>query len=367
MVDINLFKEEEEEEWKPDSEGGESLNDDLGDDLNLGDDIEEPSPLDDEKLLGDEEAIPDFEEPDEAELEEDYEYGEGTARKAPIWLWAILGVVIVAAAFYLFWYQPRQKKKAASPSVTLLRQPQSDSLATAAQRTGGTTTSADEDTLAGGTEADREPPPPIATGTIPAGVPGSTIRYVDAAKPVFENLSSQGQLGTIILEGNRFHVGYVSANPGLSQTIGQRIQRMIGASAIKVSPEDRHRTAGKVQYWGVISGDLPQRNYPEIQTSAQRFASVDRFVQGMRGLVQQSGLTLQESETFSARSEGGIRKTPIRVKVEGKNANAVSFLDVLKGFQGAYDLTKLTIAPVDISDFQASQVKLALDFSVWTG
>ena len=367
MVDINLFKEEEEEEWKPDSEGGESFESDLGEELNLGDEIEEPSPLDDEKLLVDEEAIPDFEEPDEGELEEDYEYGEGRARKTPVWLWAVLGVVIIVAALYLFWYQPRQSRKGAYPSVTLLRQPQSDSLAPAVQRPGETTTSADDDTSAGGITGERERPTPGATGTVPAGVPGSTIRYVDAAKPVLENLSGQGQLGTIILEGNRFHVGYVSANPGSSQTIGQRIQRLIGASAIKVSPEDSHRTAGRVQYWGVVSGDLPKSDYPESQTSAQRYASVDRFIQGVRGLVQQSGLTFQESETFSARSEGGIRKTPIRVKVEGRNANAVSFLDVLKGFQGAYDLTKLTIAPVDISDFQASQVKLALDFSVWTG
>lgn len=44
MVDINLFKEEGEEEQKPD-EDGENLGDELNEDFGLGDEDAEPSPF----------------------------------------------------------------------------------------------------------------------------------------------------------------------------------------------------------------------------------------------------------------------------------------------------------------------------------
>jgi hypothetical protein len=369
MVDINLFKEEDEEEWKsPPDEGGEDVEGVLGEDLDLGGeetDAESPS-FEDEKFLSDEDAIPDFEEPEERELEEDYEYGDSRARGAPVWLWALLGAVVVAAAFYLFYLQPRQKAKSQMQTVTLRKSP-ADSLAPGLQRQSAqaVATGADSSTTLGDQRSGEAAVSRDAVST--TNVPSSTILFVNAATAVFDNLSSQGQLGTIVFEGGKFHVGYVSSTPGVAQTMGQRVQRLIGASAVRVSPEDRHSTAGKIQYWGVVSGDLPSGGAAVPQASTTRFNSADGFVAGIRGLGTENRMTFQQTEKFSIQSEGRRRKAPVRMKIEGARANAINFLNALKGFQGNYDLTKLTIAPVNISDYTASQVKLVLDFTVWIG
>ena len=368
MVDINLFKEEDEEEWKsPPDEGGEDVEGVLGEDLDLGGEetgAESPS-FEDDKFLSDEDAIPDFEEPEERELEEDYEYGDNRVRGAPVWLWAFLGVVVVAAAFYLFYYQPRQKAKSQLQTVRVMRSP-ADSLAPGAQRPADQTVVTAEDSST--TLGDQRTGGTAVTGEmVSTDVPNSTVRFVSAATAVFDNLSSQGQLGTIVFEGGKFHVGYVSSTPGVAQTMGQQVQRLIGASAVQVSPEDRHSTAGKIQYWGVVSGNLPAGRTAAPSTSATRFNSADSFVAGIRGLGTQNRMTFQQTEKFSIQSEGGRRKAPVRMKIEGAKTNAINFLNALKGFQGNYDLMKLTIAPVNISDYTASQVKLVLDFVVWIG
>ena len=370
MVDINLFKEEDEEEWKtpPDEGGGggEDVEGVLGEDLDLGGeetDAESPS-FEDEKFLGDEDAIPDFEEPEERELEEDYEYGDNRARGAPVWLWAFLGIVVAAAAFYLFYLQPRQKAKSQIQTITLKKSPPDSLLRT--QRpvdqtvaiVGDSSTTIRDQSLG---EAD------VSRETTSTNAPSSTVRVVSAAMAVFESLSSQGQLGTIVFEGGKFHVGYVSSTAGVAESMGQQVQKLMGASSVRVSPEDRHSTAGKIQYWGVVSGDLPASESVAPTASTTRFNTADSFVAGIRELGTQNRMTFQQTVKFSVQSDGGRRKAPVRMKIEGARANAINFLNALKGFQGNYDLNKLTIAPVNISDYTASQAKLVLDFAVWIG
>lgn len=377
MVDINLFKEEGEEEWKPNGEGeseGENLEDELGEDFDLGEEESEPSPLDedDDSLLGDEEVIPDFDESDEKEVEEDYEYGETKEKRTPVWLWALLGVVLIGASLYLFWYQPRQKRKSAASRQSAVDLASVDSLRQGAQQSqaGPLTAGRDSSGITRDTTSQKD----RVSGLVPATTKGvstkgltPTTLFIDVASAVFENLSAQGQLGTIILEGNKFHVGYVSSTPGTAQEMGQRIQRLIGAAGFQVSPEDRHRTAGKIQYWGVVSGEMPAMEQEGPPPSAGRFPTADSFINGVKELVQQSQLSFQQAEKFAVRSLQGVRQIPVRAKVEGNKANALMFLKNLKGFQGNYNVSKLTIAPVNISDFKASEVKLVLDFLISVG
>jgi len=370
MVDINLFKEEDEEELKPSGEGeGENLEDELGEDFGLEEEESEPSPLDedDDSLLGDEEVIPDFDEPDEQEVEEDYEYGETKTKRTPVWLWALLGVVLIGASVYLFWYQPRQKRKSAASRQSAVDLVSVDSLRQGAQQSqaGPITAGRDSSGITRDTTSQKD----RVSGLVPATTKGLTpsTLFIDVASAVFENLSAQGQLGTIILEGNKFHVGYVSSTPGTAQQMGQRIQRLIGAAGFQVSPEDRHRTAGKIQYWGVVSGEMPAMKQEGPPPSSGRFPTADSFINGVKELVQQSQLSFQQAEKFAVRSIQGVRQIPVRAKVEGNKANALMFLKNLKGFQGNYNVSKLTIAPVNISDFKASEVKLVLDFLISVG
>lgn len=369
MVDINLFKEDEEEEWKPNpDEEGEDLEGEISDNLDFDEEVveeepveEEPSPLDDEDFLGDDEAIPDFDDDqEEKDLEEDYEYGEGSKKSTPIWLWIVLGVVVVVAALYIFWFMPRQNQQV-SPGVSLMTPPVADSTRTAVSQPETEDVKADT-----GQSQDVTPPvetPATQTTTqSSSGAPASVSRFVTSALPVFEFLANQNQMGTIILEGDRFHVGYVSATQGVAQTIGRRIQGLIGATSFKTSPEDRHRTAGKIQYWGVVSGDLPKQT-SSSQGSQTRFSNADQFIQSISALIRQNQLNIRQTQKFNVRGQ----TAPVRLKIEGARNNMVGLLNRLKGFQGRYELTKITISPVTITDFSANQVKLVLDFSIPIG
>jgi hypothetical protein len=356
MVDINLFKDDEEEkEWKPTPGEGEELGGEPKEDLGLDGNVSESSLLDDEGLLGDEEPIPDFGEPEEKEKEEDYEFGEVKEKKTPVWFWAFLGIVVVGVFLYLFVYLPQQNKtkRAASPEVR--RPALTDRLKQESQARGQITSAVDSGTAS--------QPSSIQRRVGAAGVRSVDV-FVEATKVIFANLTQEGQLGTIILDGDRFHVGYVSETPNVSQAMGHRIKTLLGASEFRVSPEDRHRTGGRVHYWGVVSGVLPQKSLGLVQTSTKTFATADSFIEGMKGLVQQHRLALQQTEKYSERSEKGIRHVPVRLKIEGSKTQTLTFLDALKGFQGNYNLAKLTLAPVVISDFQANQVKLVLEFQI---
>jgi len=369
MVDINLFKEEgEEEEWKPEGEG-ENLEDEFGEDFDLGEEESESSPLDedDENLLGDEEAIPDFEEPDDKEVEEDYEYGEGKEKKTPIWLWAALGIVLIGASIYLFWYQPRQRRaKGTEQPVASLTA--ADSLRQSSQQSQPGVGVVERDSTSTVRDTTSRVDLPSGQPTTPSGLVSTTgmrrkTPMVQATTAVFENLSDQGQRGTIILEGDKFHVGYVSAAPGGAEAMGQRIQQLMGASGFEVAPEDRHLTAGKIQYWGVVSGVLPGLQQDDALSSTDRYPSADSFIDRVKTLAQQSQLSIYESEKFTARIDQSVKQVPVRIKMEGNKTNVLNFFGRLINFQGNYRISKLTVAPVSISDFKASKVKMVLD--VW--
>ena len=366
MVDINLFKDEEEEEWKSDSGGkkeGES-GDELIKEFGMDENLAGSSALSDEDLLSNEENMSDLEEPDDKDVGSDYQFGNTKKRKTSPGVWVALGIVLVFAAFYFFYYQPKQTQ-IKNMASNIIRRPQVNE---------------QEDTLSQG-----RIPEPIGVSTdsgsaessvsrVSGGVVGSSLlnelasvgTVVDAGIAVFQNLTQEGQLGTIIFDGYNFHVGYVSETPGVAQAMGYRIQTVLGTSGFEVSPEDQHRTAGRVHYWGVVSGVLPKKEGEATQIiTGTRFTTPDNFIQEVKVLVQNNRLSVRETETFFMRSEGGYNQTPVRLKIEGTKVQTLTFLNILKGFQGNYRLAKITIAPVDISDFNANQVKLVLEFVVF--
>lgn len=370
MVDINLFKDEDEEKWESgsDDEAKSESGDELIDDFQMDEDLTQASALSDKDLLDGDEPIPNFDEPETNELEADYQFGDIKEKKTSPGIWVALGVVVVFAAVYFLWWQPKQAKSVKGTSTVVLRRPLSESEVSQEQ-------TADSSQILGGSgspessvsvnegEGARE------AGSVSAlNEMASVNTVVDAGIAVFNNLTQEGQLGTIILEGYQFHVGYVSETPGVAQAMGQRVQTVLGASGFEVSPEDQHRTGGRVHYWGVVSGTLPRKvNVAPQSSAARQFTTTDQFIQEINTLAQNNRLSVQKSEKFSARSENGLNRTPVMMTIEGSKAQALVFLNALKGFQGNYRLTKLTIAPVDISDFKANQVKLVLEFALFLG
>ncbi len=369
MVDINLFKDEDEEKWESDS-GGEEKNDsgdDLIDEFPIDEELTQSSALSDKDLLNSDEPIPDFDEPEENMLEEDYQFGDIKEKRTSPWIWVALGVVLAFAAFYFFYYLPKQPQS--EPIVA--RMPsglnEGDVSSEQEQTADIVEDNVDSDSRESGVvtgegTASREAENQISGLNALASV--GTV--VNASVAVFNNLTQTGQLGTIVLEGYRFHVGYVSETPGVAQAMGERIQSILGILEFDVSPEDPHRTAGKMHYWGVVSGVIPQKTSTPLPSSESRqFTTTDQFIQEMNTLVQNNRLSVQETQKFSERFEEGLNQIPIRMKIEGNKAQTLGFLNALKGFQGNYRLLKLTMAPVDISDFQANQVKLVLEFALY--
>jgi len=365
MVDINLFKEEEEEkrERAPTSKKGREFEDDLGEDLELEKELSGSS-LSDEELLSDE-ALPDFEEPEEKE-EEDYEFGEAKEKKSSLFVWILLVIVVVSAALYLFVLQPKQIKPKQMTTPFPHEPPVDEKLAQEQkQRTGeavekiGTITAPQDSSPSSRVAAmmDKEP----------FKILGSIETSVEASKIVLQDLTSRGQFGAVLISGNRFIVEYVSETPNVARPMGYKIQTLLGASSHKVSPEDRHRTSGRIYYYGVVSGDLPQKPSKGTVTPARQFATVDSFIEGVKSLTKQNRLITQEVQKLSESSGKGVRQVSVRMKIEGGKAQAVAFLDSLIGFQGNCSIAKLLLVPLDYSDFEASQVKLVLDFYVTLG
>jgi hypothetical protein len=78
-------------------------------------------------------------------------------------------------------------------------------------------------------------------------------------------------------------------------------------------------------------------------------------------------LTTKEVQKLFEGSYAGKRQAQVRMKIEGTKTDAMNFLNGLQNVTGNYGVTKLIVAPVTISDFQANQVKLVLDFLISFG
>ncbi|HHS13231.1 MAG TPA: hypothetical protein ENN03_05620 [bacterium] len=366
MVDINLFRDEEEKEekdkkdqWETPEGDDDLLDKELGDELMFEEESSKSSSLFNEELLGEEEeAIPDFDVPDDTD-KEDYEFGEVKARKTSPGVWIALGVVIIAAGLYLFVLQPKgSRPKEASPSVkrpaSVVRRPQTMQ-EDAAQELTPQPASKPQATEHVAEMVDR-------TSTV-YRVPTSTM--VNASRAAYEDLSRQRQFGAVLINGDRFHVEYVSETPNVANAMGHRIKTLMGAASFKASPEDRHQTSGRYFYWGVISGVLPTvRTAGTPAAGTASYASEAQFKTAVQQLITKYQMASREFVKLSESREAGGRQLLIRVKTDGSRANALAFLNGLKSFEGNHHVLKLLLAPVEYADFQGDRVKIVLDFAV---
>jgi len=358
MVDINLFKDEGEDEWTLNPDEGEGNGDELKDDLVFGDEISE-STLDDEALFGDEEdSIPDLEESEEVfKGEDEYNYGEAREKKSSFLLWAVLFVALIGVGFVIFQFVlPRlrspETKEASAPS-------RQEALKSVTGEPGEMAVSR-EDSSTGGEKL-------VEPGIKITDQPSMLLPMIENSKKVFQALTQTGQFESVIISGNKFHVGYVSETPNVAESMGHKIKTLLNVSSVIVSPEDGHRTAGKMYYHGVVSGQLSYPATSVTPTSANRFNTIEAFERVIKGLVQRNSLSVKEIQNLSEKDENGRKETEIRVKIQGGKERVLAFLDALKQVRGNFVLNELLIAPVMIVDFQANEIKLVLGFLVSIG
>ena len=350
MVDINLFKNgggegEEEKEWDSKSPEGNDFEDDLKDGLGFDEDLSTPESFDDSKLL-DEEPLPDFDEPDEENPRDgDYEFGDVKEKKSSLWIWILMGIIVVTVMLYVFYIQPKQIAKS-TKVVRAIKPP-----------TIPPKTTADKG-VASVKQGEAKPVAGTPVGESPVGestdFPATT--YVDASKVIFEDLSAKAQFGAILLNGDQFLVEYVSETPGVADQMGQKIKTLLGIGTYKVSPEDRHRTAGKIYYWGIVSGQLAKaKEAKPVPPGSKKFASAGVFVQSIKDLAGKYNLETIVTTPVDSK---------VTIKIEGANSNVLQFLQSLKNMSGNYKLEKLFMSSLDYSDFSGNRLKLILDCQI---
>lgn len=373
MVDINLFEEEpEEQDDLGDGLGGDAFSgddlggdDDFSGDLNLDDGLSDDDGFGEDDLLDNEDSIPDFEESeDEAE---DYAF-EGSSKRGsfPPWLLFLIGgavIVVLLIQFVLpmlFSPKPVPVKQQQNRVVRPQTQPPpagatQNQTQTQAPRGGETMQSKPTSTQVG--ESTLTPNAALIDQSGQFDVLAST-------RSVFENLSRQGQAGVVIINGDNFLVEYVSATPGVSKAMGNQISQQIGANNFDASPEEKHSTGGRENYWGVISGIMPD---PKVYGQSGKFANVTSFQNQVSALIKQNGYVLKSIEQPAGRSSVKGWQISGHMIFEGPQKNLAAFLTALNQMQGQWGISKLLLAPLNISDFHATQVKVGITFWVVVG
>ncbi len=379
MVDINLFKEDEEEqqEGQPESEGTENhesddvFEDDLGfddalddvDDGDAGTESEEGFESDD-LLEDDEDTIPEFED-DEEEFEDDeeaqdldYDFGETKEKKTPVLLWIVLAIVVLGAGFYLFVY-PKMTQKVATP----IQREQQDLQVPEDVVPTDTTHSTPAEDMTPAQDAQSEQP--VQQQTTPYTGAVSTARIsnagmVSVSTTVMSNLTRLNQFGAILITEDQFMVQYASETPGVADAMGSRIKALLDVTDVKVSPEDRNVKGNQVRYEGVISGTLPQKSQAVANPVVKQYGNADQFVTDIRGMLGQYKLNIQSVQKMSATSSG----VPVQVKAEGSKQSMMQFMERVQSIQGNLQLEKLFLSPASLLDYQAEQLKVVLDFTV---
>lgn len=396
MVDINLFKDEDDDELerKPDEEMDMSLDDleselsdtglsdsDLSDDdlvdEDLGDtlDFEEDdlADFDDKSFAGKEDAgggadllddefgaLPEDEAEEETVDESDYNYGDGRKKKTPVWVWALFGLFVVAAFLYLFVLQPASR---GIKTVSVTPQPAQTSrpaLPVPADTAGGGQAEAADSVAAAGIRPETDLEKTASDMTAPEAA-GSKTAYANSTVKVLADLSAAGQFGAVLLSGDNFAaVQYVSASPGAAEAMGNKIKQLLGATSVKTSPEERHRTDGKVYYYGVVSGTLPSGG-PDAAGRAGN-QSYDAFSREIKNMIRQHGLKLTDIQKLHEKTTDQTQQTDVRIKIEGSKAAVTAFLPGMSRLPGNVYITKLFLTPSGYTDFKAGQLKLVLEF-----
>jgi hypothetical protein len=344
MVDINLFEDEEEQLGKKEKSGdtqgkkegglsGDSLKED---DFNFDEDPVESSldPFDEPGIR------PEFNE-DTASRPKSAKGGGKSKKVSPVLIG--LGILVVAGAVYMQFFMSRPKPTAV-PTRLPLTNPVAGNRDSTRLTPGGTAVS------------------PVST---PAGSIGAassqTAKYVDVTKTILDKLGREGQFVVLLLKGDQFFIEYASPSRGTSGIIGKQIQNMIGAEGFTASREEQKKVREKTVYFGVISGKLPAIPPPVMK--AQK-VTAEQFIENLKTQMNLKGLNNTKVQKFSEYSRESKLQTPVNLRAEGTRNNVVAFLEALKLAQGNYELLTLIVVPQDISDLQANQLRLVLEFAV---
>jgi len=413
MVDINLFKDEEGDELepKPEQEMDFSLDDDissldddpedmsavtadkpdegLGDVLDFEDDLDgfeddNVLDLDDDSLLGDDFAEA-GDEPEAVDNLTDYEYGDVRTKRTPILVWAIMGLVVIAILLYVLVLQPKMAKEklaAAKKTVTNTNlppavNPAANSLTDSTRidtiniATNTAPISTTEDTATVKVDkidkaADKVvKKKPVSVTPVKVEGFGSKATYARVASKIVSELSSTGQFVAILLSGTNFTaIQYVSETPNVAKAMRHRIVTLLNLKNTKTSPEERHRTAGKIYYYGVVSGVLPGGSG---KSSATGYISFADFKKDINASIRKHGVNLTDIQKLYEKRISGKKQTDIRVKIVGNKSNLINFIQNIGSIKGNSHITKLILAPSEYTDFKASRLKLVLEFRLITG
>lgn len=368
MVDINLFKEGEDEEmdWEssddqemeaPSGQTPETEPEDFGsDDFDFdSDEMEEPDSFDDDSFLDDQDGEPAIDQHPEEDAfnEEDYDFGDAKEKKVPIWLIIILGLVVILAATYFLWYQPKMKSGKQISHAAQVQRPEVVTPPVSQTDSSGVEV-AGQDSVAATLPVEK------AVVPVASGSSNATQKLIQPMKQVVQNLGSINQFGSVIVTGNRFFVEYVSDSPNASSAMAQRIQNLLGVATVKKSPEEKYTRGGRIKYSGVISGQFDDATLMK-PTGSSQYGSKDAFIQQMKNIAKQSGLVFKSGKTLDSPSSEP-KEVTIEIKIEGAQKNAIQFLDSVVAASDHYNISKVLMVPKEYSDFSASQVRVVVDF-----
>jgi len=427
MVDINLFKDDDEEEKEEGNEEGkkrkeknsdensqddkEDLSGDLDDglgfgeeeelsgdfkedqdaDFNLDDELEDgldedsdqkiddefdkelgdESSLDDDEFLddelGDEEEIPDFEEKKEKAEDEDYSFGEVKKKGVSPFLLILLGIVVVVALGYQFVYKPKlESLKELQNSIPEKPDIQKLIEQQRKQLSASKKDSTSSDRVALSDSVKKPTKKDLITKeTITTGTNIEPTVLAKNTGSLIEYLSQNNCLGTVIIDTKDkfFRAGYASLKPNVANEIATRIKSIFNIEKYDMSPEDSYKTNGRVRYWGVISGELSDKVNKQA-ASTKNFNSAQSFKQWLEQSSQNYSLSFKEGEIFPTKSESGKTIIPIRIKVEGDRKNLINYLTLLMQKRGNYSIDKMIITPVNITDFKGEMIKFVINLTL---
>ncbi len=377
MVDINLFKDEDEENQIPSDEGNDDLSgDDIDSDdaFNLDelDDLEETGSLadevdfDDSGLLENEE-IPDFDETQDEKTEENYDFGAAKQKKGSLLIWILLAIIVISAFVYVFWLMPGKTIKSPVVPRADIAVPDTGKAGSSLMQSPVTETA---DSL--GIQVDEKPDiieiedtedlrPAPAVG--PAAGTGTVESYSRISNAILTELTKSNQLSALLITGNRFFaVEYASETPNVANQMAHRIQAIANAKNVKSSPEERRVTAGRARYYGVISGELNQTETVNGRTAIQ---TVSQFQVMLRQQLQQNNFKNINITVFGERTAEGKIFQDVLVKTEGQQDRLNPLLNSLSGSGANVHIHKLMAMPSNNTDYSARQIKISLEFRVF--
>jgi len=367
------FDENQDMDLNLDDEFGEELDEESEPDLDkdLDKELDDVSSLDDEDFddFENEEEIPDLEEPAADVEDKDYSFGEVKKKGPSPFLLVLLGIVVIVALGYVFVYKPKvdslkelQSNIPEKPNVQeLMEQQRKDLAAQKKDTTGGAGVAAP------GSEKQTVKP---GETTEKVRTAAANIQPTELAKntgSLVNYFSQNNCLGTIIIDikNKYFRAGYASLQPDVSDKMAEKIKTIFNTGKYEMSPEDGYRTNGERRYWGVISGELPATVISQ-SASPKNFNSAQSFEQWLKRTAQNNSLLFKESETFPANTESGETIIPVRVKVEGNSKNLITYLTVLLRNSGKYNVDKMIITPATINDFKGETIKFVIDLTLRT-